>query len=115
LWPSRVIRSAILSAVFFAYENTLSHLRKKKKQRAWTAHLAEDDTLPNRQKVVQSDQRIVLGILVLTVEVELGDGVHGYLVPLQLNLVCTRGEVVDMGLHLVTKCGRKQHQLTVGR
>ena len=58
--------------------------------------------------MVQADQRVVLGTLVLTVEVELGDGVHRDLIPLQLDLICTRGEVVDMRLDLVTKCGREQ-------
>ena len=82
---------------------------------SWANHLAEDDTLSDRQKVVQADQRVVLGVLVLAVEVELCDGVHGDFVPLQLDLVRTRCEVVDMGLDLVTKRGRKQYQLAVGR
>ena len=79
------------------------------------SYLAEDDTLSDRQKVVQADQRVVFDVLGLTVEVELGDGVHGDLVPLQLDLVCTRGEVVDVRLNLITKRGREQHQLAVGR
>lgn len=58
--------------------------------------------------MVQADQRVVLGTLVLTIEVELGDGVHRDLISLQLNLICTWGEVVDMRLDLVTKCGREQ-------
>ena len=78
-------------------------------------HLAEDDALSDRQKVVQSDQCVVLDVLGLTIEVELGDGVHRDFVPLQLDLVRSGGEVVDMSLDLVTKCGREQHQLTVGR
>ena len=65
--------------------------------------------------MVQADQRVVLGILVLTIEVELGNGVHGDLVPLQFDLIRTRGEVVDMCLDLITKRGREQHQLAVGR
>lgn len=65
--------------------------------------------------MVQANQRVVLGILILTVEVELGDGVHGDLVPLQLYFVRTRSEVVDVRFDLVTKCGREQHQLTAGR
>jgi hypothetical protein len=59
--------------------------------------------------VVQPDQRVVLRVLILTVKVKLGDGVHGDLVPLQLNLVCPRGEIVDVSFDLVTKCGRKQN------
>ena len=65
--------------------------------------------------MVQADQRVVLGVLILTVEVKLSDGVHGDLVPLQLYLIRTRGEVVDVRFDLVTKCGREQHQLTAGR
>jgi len=65
--------------------------------------------------MVQANQRVVLGILILTVEVELGDGVHGDLVPLQFYLIRTRGKVIDVRFDLVTKCGREQHQLTAGR
>ena len=64
--------------------------------------------------MVQTNQCVVLGILVLAVEIELSDGIHRDLVPLQLDLVGPWGKVVDMRLDLVTKGGREQHQLTVG-
>ena len=57
--------------------------------------------------MVKANQRVVLGILILTIEVELGDGVHGDLVPLQLNLIRAGSKVVDVRLDLVTKCGRE--------
>ena len=57
--------------------------------------------------MVQANQRVVLCVFVLAIEVELGDRVHGDLVPLQLDLVRTRGEVVNVGLNLVTKRGRE--------
>lgn len=71
------------------------------------AYLTEDDTLSDCHKVVQSDQCVILGVLVHTVKVELGNGIHGDLVPLQFDLIRTRGEFVDVGPNLVTKCGRE--------
>ena len=65
--------------------------------------------------MVQADESVVFDILGLTVEVELGDCVHGDLIPLQLDFICARGEVVDVRLNLIAKRGREQHQLAVGR
>ena len=66
-------------------------------------HLTEDDTLPNRQDVIQHDQLVVFVLLARAVEEELLDRPHVHLFLLELDLVRVRREPVRELAHVVVE------------
>jgi hypothetical protein len=58
-----------------------------------TPLLAEDDTLPDGQEVIERDKDFVFVLLALAVHVKLPDRVDRKLVPLQFDLVRIRGKL----------------------
>ena len=66
-------------------------------------HLTENDTLPNRQDIIQHDQLVVFVLLARAVEEELFDRSHVHLLLLELDLVRVRREPVRELAHVVVE------------
>lgn len=75
------------------------------------ANLAEDDTLTDRQKLVQGHEDIVFVFFISTIHVKLPDAFHREFLPLKLDLVRTWSKFTSEITDVIGECCRKQDNL----
>jgi hypothetical protein len=75
------------------------------------ANLAEDDTLTDRQKLVQGHENIVFVFFISAIHVKLPNALHREFLPLKLDLVCTGSKFTSEIPDVIWECCREQDNL----
>ncbi len=110
LCPSTVIRWDILSAVCRCCKGT-NYGPNHQLGRVKLTDLTENDTLPNRQKLIEGNEDIIFLFLILAIHVKLSNVFHAKLLLLQLDFVWTGGEFGRKISDMVWEGGGEQNDL----
>ena len=73
--------------------------------------LTEDDTLPNRQKLIERNKDVIFLILILAIHVKLSNVLHAKLLLLQLDFVCTGSKFGRESSDVVWEGGGEKNDL----
>lgn len=74
-------------------------------------NLAEDNTLTDRQKLVQGHEDIVFVFFIFAIHIKLPDALHREFLPLKLDLVCTGSKFTSEIADVIWECCREQDNL----